>query len=173
MNTKSKMFVATVLLSSTLIMGATSANASWFGDSESSLVDRIVSAFKLNKTEVDKVVTDFRFEKQKTNQAQALVRLEEKLTELVADGKITDAQKKLIISKHKELQAKKVADQSKFVEMNREEKQAYMEAHKTELESWAKANGIDAKYVLGFGGGMGRGGMMGGGEGRGGMRGWK
>lgn len=157
------MFVATALLTGTLVMGATSISAmgmGW-GDNQSGLIDKIASAFKLDKTKVTKVVNDYRIGKQKEHQTEALTRLSERLAELVKDGKITDSQRILILNKHKELQAKKVADQSKLQAMTVEERKTYMETQRTALDTWAKQNGIDAKYALGFGKGHGMGGGRG------------
>lgn len=53
---------------------------------------------------------------------------EEHLNQLVKDGKLTAAQKQLIIAKHKALKAE-------------------MEAKRTELEIWAKANNIPMEYL--------------------------
>ncbi len=64
------------------------------------------------------------------------------LTQLVADGKITAAQKDLIVAKKKELQAKREQEQK-------------------DLESWASTNSISLEYLRGFGGGMYRGKGMG------------
>jgi len=158
MNTRTKMFVATAMLAGTLLVGATSTHAGWFGgDSETNLIDRIVSKFKLNKTDVQKVFTDYRGERQ----VEMLTKMEDKLTTLVKDGKLTEAQKKLILAKHKELQAKKQADIAKWQSMTVEERRAAMDAQRTELQNWAKQNNIDISYVMGFGNGPGMGRGMG------------
>ena len=67
----------------------------------------------------------------------------DRLQQLVTDGKITAEQKTKIEAKQAELKTKR--------------KEA-----KTALHTWATENGIDAKYLMGFGkGGHGRGGPMG------------
>ena len=68
-------------------------------------------------------------------QATRKAELEAKLTQAVTDGKITAAQKQLILAKHAELQAEHAADR----DASREERAA----ERAELETWAKENGID------------------------------
>ena len=62
---------------------------------------------------------------------------EEKLNQLVKDGKITEAQKKLILAKHQEMQKNQEANKNK------------MQTQKKELLDWAKKNNIDTQYLFG------------------------
>lgn len=158
MNTKTKVLITTIFTAGLLTVGATSTQAGWFGmDNETSLIDKLVSAFKLNKTDVQKVFTDYRGERQ----AEMLTKITEKLSALVKEGKITEAQKTLILNKHKELQAERQSDQSKWQSMTPAERMAEKAKRMSELEAWAKANNIDLKYVVGFGEGPGMGRGMG------------
>jgi len=163
MNKKAKMVIVTAFAAGALVMGATSTQAGWFGaDNQTGLIDKLVSVFKLNKTDVEKVFTDYRAENQKTRQAEMLMKITEKLSALVKDGKITEAQKNLILNKHKQLQTQRQADVEKWQSMTPAERMTEMAKRQTELEAWAKQNNIDISYVLGFGNGYGRGrGMMG------------
>ncbi len=65
---------------------------------------------------------------------------EEKLNQLVKDGKITEAQKKLILAKHQEMQKNQEANKNK------------MQTQRQELLDWAEKNKIDPQYLFGFGG---------------------
>lgn len=125
--------------------------------STSTLLDRMIEKFGLNKSEVDQVVTDYRAERRSQMQAQ----YEERLNQAVTDGKITKEQKELILEKHSQLQS----------QWDTESQQR--QQHHEEMQTWAEQNGIDLSY-LGFGMGMGRGsrgGIMKG-EGMGMVRGW-
>jgi len=119
----------------------------------STLVQKIADKFNLNKDEVqaifdeDKAIreTEMKAERE-ARRAEMQTKYEERLTQDVTYGKITEEQRKLILAKHKEMEA------------NRETK---MEGNRTELEAWAKENGIDSSYLMGGFGGRGRGGMGG------------
>lgn len=122
------------------------------------LIDRITKVFKLNETEVNKVATDFRTEKQ----AERTKLLEEKLTQLVKDGKITNDQKTKILAKHKEMQENRPTFEE-MQNMTKEERRAEKQARRAELEEWAQANGIDMQYLFMLGRGN-KGYGMGGGK---------
>ncbi len=149
--------------------GATKASA----DSSSSnprdtLIQKLADKFKVDKSEV-KAVFD---EDMKARQADREADYEAKLTQAVKDGKLTSAQKDLVLAEHKKL-ADKMRAEMENTSATREEHRDAMEKIRTEATDWAKANNIDAKWLIGPGGpghmrgmgpGMGRGmghGMMG------------
>lgn len=69
-------------------------------ESRTSLIQMLSSKFGLQESEVQSVFNQHRDEMQKNMQAK----VEARLTQLVTDGKITEAQKQLILTKHVELQ---------------------------------------------------------------------
>lgn len=117
-----------------------------------SLIQRIVSKFNLNQTEVDKVIADFHSEQE----ARRLAEIEARLTEAVNSKKITQEQKDKILAKIKEWQSKK-DDWSK---LSPEDRRAKMEAHRDEMKAFAKIIGVDFHKIIGFGE-FGKGGMGG------------
>lgn len=72
---------------------------------------------------------------------------EERLSQLVAEGKITDTQKQAIIAKLEELRSQKESNKDNQ-NLTPEERKQKMEAHKTELENWAKTQGIDLSLIM-------------------------
>ena len=84
-------------------------------------------------------------------QAQRKELFEERLTQMVSDGKITEDQKKLILAKHEEMQSQREAQRDEFQNMTPEERRSAVEEHHEELESWAEDNEIDIGYLFGFG----------------------
>lgn len=111
---------------------------------ETTIVEKIATKFDLNKNEVQKV-----FDEQKIEmQAQMQAKNEERLTILVSEGKITEAQRTLILNKHKELHESRQSDRDALKELTPEEKKAKMEAKRTELNTWAKENGIDPDFLF-------------------------
>lgn len=119
----------------------------------SSLVDAIASKFNLNKSDVQAV-----FDAQRTQmQAEREAQIKEEVAQLVTDGKITQAQADKINAKRAELQKKREANKDST--KTREEMKTEMDAKKTELEQWAKDNGISTDYLrYVMGGGRGHGG---------------
>ena len=162
----SKQMLTVGLLTATVVGGglfAVSANAAT-NTGDDTLATKIATKFNLNKDEVQTVVTEFRTEKQAEHQAERKIRVEERLTQAVKDGKLTEAQKTKIIEY--------MASQESFFESLKdktdEERKTAMETHKAEVQKWATDNGIDAQYLMpggpGHRGGPG-GGMMRGGHG--------
>lgn len=145
----------------------------------SSLVQKIADKFGLKKEDVQAVFDQDRAEhqvemeaKRAERQAEMETKYKAQLDQDVKDGKITEAQKELILAKRKELEASRQAEMQNMQGKTAEERKAAMEAKKTEmekkrkeLEDWAKQNGIDLKYLMG---GFGR---HGGPDGPGGPRG--
>ncbi len=123
-------------------------------DPESAIVEKIATKFGLNKVEVQKV-----FDEQKTQMhADMQKKNEERLTQLVTDGKITETQKTLILNKHKEMQQERETNKDSFKNQTPEERKSQMESKKAEMEAWAKDNGIDSQYLMPEFGGKGHGG---------------
>jgi len=109
------------------------------------IIERLAEKFGLKQADVQTV-----FEQERTQrQTQMQARFEERLTQAVKDGQITESQKTAILAKHQEMQQER-------------------EKEREEWQSWLKANGLEnSEFGSGFGGkGMGMGGM-----GRG-MHGW-
>lgn len=107
------------------------------------LVDKLVARFNLNKTDVQAVFAEHKTEMLAKHQ----VKFEERLNQAIAEEKITEAQKQLILNKHKELAEKKQSKMETFKNMTREERRVEMEKQRTELKNWAEQNGIDLSYL--------------------------
>jgi len=117
----------------------------------SSLVAKIADKFGLNKDEVQAVFDEDRTEREADRQKS----YEEKLSQLVVDGKLTEDQKNLIIAKNKELEDARKSNMESMKSLSDAERKSLMEKERLELETWAKDNGIDIKYLMG---GFGKGG---------------
>lgn len=118
------------------------------------LIQKIAQRFGLNENDVSQVFEQNRQERQK----EMSQRFEQRLTQAVADGNITEAQKQLILAKHKEIQTQRDANFEAMKDKTPEEKRAAMESLHTELETWAKDNGITlSEFFPMMGKGMGAG----------------
>lgn len=144
---KKQIIIPALLLAiaGTTFFGVTSALAQGTNNQESTLVQKIASKFNLNKDEVQKVFDEEHVAREVSMQA----RNEERLTALVTSGKITEAQRILIINKQKELKANRDANKDSFKNLTPNERKSRMDARKTEFETWAKTNGIDTQYLIG------------------------
>lgn len=112
--------------------------------SPTTIVDKLVERFSLNKDEVTGVFDEIHQEHQQQRQAY----MESKLDEAVEDGVITAEQKQALSNKHREMQEKR----------NQE---------REEMQRWMEESGIDfgklAPYKVGYGGrGFGGGPKLGG-----------
>ncbi len=129
---------------------------------DSALIDALVSKFNLNKTDVQKVVDDTHTAQEATRTAEMKASEETRLSGLVTDGKITEAQKALIIAKQAEMQASREANHTAMEGKTDAERKTAMDAERTALQKWATDNGIDISYLRPAGGPGGRGGHHGG-----------
>jgi hypothetical protein len=116
------------------------------GFRQNGLIQRLMERFGLDQAQVDEVVNEYRSERQAEMQAKH----QQRLQQLVDNGTLTEEQKNLVQQKHNEWQNNK----PDFSGMGHEERHEAMEAHKTEMEQWAKENGIDLTVIK-----MGKGGM--------------
>lgn len=162
----SKRIAATLVLGTLAIAGTIGAGSAFADESnKESLTQKIAARFSLSEDEVN----SFFEEEKATRQAESAQKQEDKLTQLVTDGKITEDQKALLISKQEEMRTSmeenkgnQKADREEMKNMTKEEreadresKKAEMEASRAEMESWLETNGIDKELLptLGMGGG--------------------
>jgi len=142
-----------------LFGGSTAVASRVFAQSETALenpksvlVQKIAEKFGLKSTDVQAV-----FDEEWQVRRNAIEkRFEDKLSALVSDGKITDAQKNAILSKRAELEAKRKSQIDSIKGMTETERKEHMNSERNELEQWASQNNIDMKYMfMGFGKGFG------------------
>lgn len=148
--------IAAIVLGAALLLSNGKVSAETMLNPSEGLVQKIAQKFGLNQSEVQAVFDQHRDEMHTAMQQ----RLEDQLTQEVADGKLTEAQKQAILAKRAELETNK-PDPSTFEDQTREERQAQREQQRQELEAWATQNGIDMSYLMpGIGHHKGHGPMM-------------
>ena len=140
-------------------------------DSQSGMITKLAQKLGVSETQVKSAFDELRNE----HETEMKANMNTKLTTLVSEGKITEAQKAAIIAKMEELKSKMEANRETFKNLTPEERKTKMTAEKTELETWAKSQGIDLSilpfgkfgekvrgtFEYGHGGGRGHGGPMG------------
>lgn len=75
-------------------------------------------------------------------------RCEESLAKAVSDGKLTEAQKTLLLKKRDAIRAERKSDIDGWKSLTRSQRQEKVKSRRAELEQWAKNNGIDVKYLF-------------------------
>lgn len=157
MNKKTLATFAVVTVLGFGVLGASSVSAQSTTNTQnpmSPLVQKIAEKFGLNQSDVQAVFDEVRKEKPAKMQANS----EAQLSQLVTEGKITEAQKQLILQKRAELDAQRKANKESMQNLSEEERKAKMQEEKAALEAWASENGIDSRYLMqgrghgGFGG---------------------
>lgn len=146
MNIKKPLLIAGVTGSVAFasLTGAGAASAATNAQSGSdSLVAKIAQKFSLKEADVKEV-----FEEEKASRdTERKTANEERLTQAVTDGKITDEQKKKILAKQEELQANRESDREAMKDKTAEERRTAMETKRAELEKWAEENNIPVEYM--------------------------
>jgi len=147
LNYKKSLLITGAVASVTLagIAGLGVASAATNNPQPNSIIDKIATKFNLNRNDVAPVFEEDRAEHEAEHQQQ----VEDRLTQAVADGKITEAQKAKILAKLKEIQTNREAWKGKTPE---ERHKAMKELHDS-LQKWADENGISLEYLhMGMGG---------------------
>jgi hypothetical protein len=162
--TKIWMPLAAAAVIGSVVYGTTTVNAASDGsDQRATLIQKLADKLGVDKAKVQAVFDEDRTAREADRQKS----YEDRLNQAVKDGKLTEEQKTKVLAKHHELEAKMQAARDTFRDKTEAERHTAMEATRTEIEQWAKDTGIDAKWLMGGGPGMGKGGMMGGHGGRG------
>lgn len=112
-----------------------------------SIVQRISQRFGLNQSDVQSVFDQHHQEVQTEHRA----RMEERLNQLVAEGKLNETQKQAILTKLQEMVSQKQSNGENFRTMTPEQRQAEMQKKHDEMKSWADSIGIDPSILGGFG----------------------
>lgn len=145
-NNMTKQILLSALVITVASVGLLSASDSFAQNNstpQTSLVQKIADRFKLNKDEVQAVFDEVHEERHQQMQTLFV----DRLTTYVTEGKITEAQKQLILQKREEL----ATDRQDQQQLTPEERRTNMESKRQELKAWAEANGIDPQYLGGFG----------------------
>ena len=122
------------------------------GSESAGLVQMIAQKFNLDSSQVQTVVDQFRQDHKGDMHQRMQDKEENHLTQLVTDGKLTEAQKQAILNELAALKTKYNPDNLKNLSQDDRKKQ--MQAMHDELKSWLQSQGIDPNILMGFGKGM-------------------
>lgn len=115
------------------------ASAATSANGQSTLIDKLVTKFNLNRDEVQKVFD----EERASHQAEREQKMKERLDQAVKDGKLTQAQEDKLIAKLKEMQADR-KNPKDATEADHEARKAKMD----EFRQWLKDNNIPEEFGM-------------------------
>ena len=118
-------------------LGVASAASS---SGQDSIIDKLASRFNLNRDEVAAVFQEAKTE----HQAERQQKLDDRLAQAVKDGKITEEQKAKILAKLDELRKA----QDTWKDKTPEERMAAKQELHSQLQQWAKDNGIPLEFLM-------------------------
>ncbi len=124
------------------LAGSAAAVQAVSAQSNDSLAQAIAQKFNLKQDDVQSVIDQQRQQNQAEHQAERKKHVEDKLTQAVSDGKITQEQKTKILAKLEELQSQHQQMRQEFKNMTPEQRKQTMQQHHDELKQWAQDNGI-------------------------------
>lgn len=118
---------------------------------QDTLISMLATKFGKSPDEVRAVFIQF----QTQNQTERYDAQTARLDQAVEDGKLTVAQKQLILDKLAQERKERSTEQEAWKLLSPEQRQiqmasrrARMDNHREELNAWAKSNSIDQQYVL-------------------------
>lgn len=133
-----------------VIAGAVGVSKADDDEKKNTLTQKLAERFNLNQGDVEDVFSQHRNERQ--NQRQ--INFEERLSQAVSSGKLTEEQKNLILKKKNELQSQREL----FKDLSSDERREKIKGHREEMKKWAEENDINMEEFMfmgkkgGFGG---------------------
>lgn len=134
---KKRLIIPTIVITGALAVGSIGAfpvKAHGNGLKQGSLAQKISQRFNVSPDKVEEVLDEMRAERE----AMRLMRFEERLDGYISEGKLTTAQKDLLMDKREEMMAKK----DEFLSLSFDERRAKMDEYRKSLDSWLSQNGI-------------------------------
>jgi DNA-binding MarR family transcriptional regulator len=125
--------VGLIGVTSATALAATTSNAP-----QNSLAQDIANKFHLNQSDVQAVIDQHKQAAQQNREAK----YEDRLTQAVKDGKLTEAQKKAVLAEHN-----KLMDEIKSSNNSADNRQT-MQTVRKEAQDWAKQNNIDVSWLM-------------------------
>ncbi len=117
-------------------------------DGQANLISKIAQKFNLKEADVAAVFDEDRA----AHEAEMQQHTEDKLTQAVTDGKLTEAQKGKILAKLAELKAARESDLDAAKDKTDAERKSFMKQKRTDLKQWAEDNDIPPEYLMQLGG---------------------
>lgn len=130
-----------------LVLSTSLANAQVLDQPFSGLVEAVSKKFNLNESEVQAVFDQYHQQHRQDMLIKMKEKHEERLSRLVSEGTLTEAQKQALIQKMDEMQKQFEANQDVLKDMTPEQRRAEMQKRHEELKIWAQSQGIDLDAI--------------------------
>lgn len=147
---KNKVIITATIISILMLTGFYQMVSAQTNSNYPSIIQKLASKFNLKVGDVEAVFAEAKAEREAQQQAE----FEKILEQAVANGELTSAQKEVILQKRADL----AATLKNMANLTPTERKQTLDKIRTDMKSWAETNGINLKYLFGFGiKGFGRG----------------
>ncbi len=153
-----KHFIVPTIAASLIVLSGTIAGSVYahgfgmFEDGQTNLIQKIAQRFGLGESDVENVFAEFKEEKQQQMQTQ----FENRLTDAVNSGTITEEQKQAIIDRHNQMIENKQGGFQSLKDLTPEERSQERQNMREEHEAWANQNGLSLETLQEIMGGRGK-----------------
>lgn len=130
-----------------IAVSVNNVNASFYGLEKDTIVSTLSQKLGVSEDKVQKAFDEIH----KDRRTEMETQYQNMLSQAVKDGKLSDAQKQLLIDKYKELLSQREDQDKALKTMTPQERRAKMQKRHDELKLWAQQNEIDPSYLFGFG----------------------
>ena len=110
------------------------------------LVQTIAKKFNLDQTQVQNVVNQYRQQTKQGRSKDLTKSREDRLAQLVKDGKITETQRQAIVAELAALKTKYNPDNLK--NLTESERETQVKDEESEIRAWAQTQGIELKLIM-------------------------
>lgn len=114
----------------------------------SGLVDAIAKKFNLNETEVQAFFDEYHTQHKQDMLVKMKEKQAERMSQLVTEGKLTEAQKQAFIAKMEELHSQMEENKESMKDLTPEQRRTEMQKQHEELKAWAQSQGIDLDAIM-------------------------
>ncbi len=143
MNKTITLSVAALIISLTAVFG-TAAYAQSNQSGNTSMAQKLSEKLGIEESKVQTAFDAVREDRHEEMEGKLM----ERLNQAVAEGKLTEAQKKLVIERHEALEEKHMSEREQVQSMTQEERRTFMQGRRDEMQQWAEKNGIDFENVM-------------------------
>ncbi len=125
------------------ITGIGMASAASSTNGQSTLIDKLVAKFNLNKDDVQKVFDEDRA----SHQAEREQKMKERLDQAVKDGKISQSQEDKLIAKLKDMESQREANRDAMKDKTEDERKTARDKERADFKQWLSDNNIPEDLV--------------------------
>ena len=138
--------LAVAVLGTVVTFTSSQVQAQTNTNSFSGLVQAIAQKFGLEQSQVQSVCDDYKNQRKQNMQQIMQQREQDRLNNLVQQGKITDAQEQAILDEQSKFRNEYSPDS--FKSLTSDQRKQLLQKKQDEIKAWAQSQGIDPAYVM-------------------------